>query len=110
VEGLNALGMNYTADAISHSEISAVGNELTVKVPVEFKLMTNVSELQQAAQKQQLGAVRFKLIFGETSGPAMVPKAPPESEVSERALAHPEVQRFREIFGGEVRGVRNLKE
>jgi len=33
-----------------------------------------------------------------------------EDEVTERALAHPEVQRFRELFGGEVRTVRNLKE
>ncbi len=30
--------------------------------------------------------------------------------MTERALAHPEVQRFRELFGGEVRTVRNLKE
>jgi hypothetical protein len=30
--------------------------------------------------------------------------------VTGRALANPEVQRFREIFGGEVRKVRNLKE
>jgi len=33
-----------------------------------------------------------------------------DDEVTERALAHPEVQRFRELFGGEVRTVRNLKE
>ena len=33
-----------------------------------------------------------------------------EDEVTERALSHPEVQRFRELFGGEVRNVRNLKE
>jgi hypothetical protein len=30
--------------------------------------------------------------------------------VTRRALAHPEVQRFRDLLGGEVRGVRNLKE
>ena len=35
---------------------------------------------------------------------------PNNAEVTERALAHPEVQRFRELFGGEVRTVRNLKE
>ena len=41
------------------------------------------------------------------------PEAKPatkEDEVTERALAHPEVKRFRELFGGEVRTVRNLKE
>jgi hypothetical protein len=33
-----------------------------------------------------------------------------EDEVTGRALAHPEVQRIREMFGGEVRAVRDLKE
>jgi hypothetical protein len=33
-----------------------------------------------------------------------------EDEVTTRALANPEVQRFREVFGGEIRKVRNLKE
>ena len=60
--------------------------------------------------------LRFKVVFGEVkSAPAAVratngPKAPAEDEVTGRALAHPEVQRFREVFGGEVRAVRNLKE
>ena len=31
-------------------------------------------------------------------------------QATSRALANPEVQRFREVFGGEVRKVRNLKE
>jgi len=113
LEGLNALGLTFTADAIAHSEISAAGNEVTVRIPQEFKLMTNVAELQQAAQKQQLGSVRFKLIFIEgaaAAAPSVKPKPQPESELSERALAHPEIQRFREAFGGEVRAVRNLKE
>jgi hypothetical protein len=33
-----------------------------------------------------------------------------EDEATARALADPEVQRFREVLGGEVRRVRNLKE
>jgi hypothetical protein len=36
--------------------------------------------------------------------------AAPEDDVSRRALANPEVQNFRDLFGGEVRTVRNLKE
>ena len=42
------------------------------------------------------------------------PLAPPKTEagddVTDRALSHPEVRHFREVFGGEVRKVRNLKE
>ena len=32
-----------------------------------------------------------------------------QDEVAQRALSNPEVQRFREVFGGEVRAVRDLK-
>ena len=46
---------------------------------------------------------------------AVAPAAPKsskiEGEAAERALAHPEVQRFQELFpGAQVRAVRNLKE
>jgi hypothetical protein len=33
-----------------------------------------------------------------------------EDQATSRALAHPEVRRFQEVFGGEIRKVRNLKE
>jgi hypothetical protein len=56
--------------------------------------------------------LRFKIVLGEVnSAPAPIAKpAAKEDETTERALGHPEVQRFRELFGGEVRNVRNLKE
>jgi hypothetical protein len=60
--------------------------------------------------------LRFKVTFGDVApgtAPAARAAAPPavsKDEVTERALGHPEVQRFRELFGGEVRNVRNLKE
>jgi len=53
------------------------------------------------------------VVFGEVKAappPVMQKPAAAEDEVTGRALAHPEVQRFREVFGGEVRAVRNLKE
>jgi len=43
----------------------------------------------------------------EKAAPA---QAEPEDDLSRRALSHPEVQRFREMLGGEVRAIRNLKE
>jgi hypothetical protein len=45
-----------------------------------------------------------------TAGPAKEPAAVPADEATGRALANQEVQRFREVFGGEVRRIRNLKE
>jgi hypothetical protein len=116
--GLEALGLTFTIDAMRHSEVEANGNEVTVTLPAEFKLMADPEELQKAVRQQGLGPVRFKLVFGDAGAPAPVgapAQKPPAKlqdvdEVTERALAHPEVRRFREVFGGEVRGVRNLKE
>jgi hypothetical protein len=55
----------------------------------------------------------MKFSTGDTGEPA-APLPPAagngEDEVTARALANPEVQRFREVFGGEIRKVRNLKE
>jgi hypothetical protein len=45
------------------------------------------------------------------ASPETVKKAKPtEDQAAREALANPEIQRFREVFGGEVRNVRNLKE
>jgi hypothetical protein len=38
------------------------------------------------------------------------PQTNEEDEATARAMADPEVQRFREVLGGEVRRVRNLKD
>ena len=116
LEGLIALGLTFTADAFSHAKVEATGRELQIRFPAEFKLVANEDEIQKAIQQQNLGAVRLHLSFGETgSKPKEHPKneqAKPETDdtATRNALAHPEVQRFRELFGGEIRGVRNLKE
>ena len=74
--------------------------------------VTGTAILLTALKHLGFPALRFKVNFGEAKGaPVPVqPAAPKADEVTERALAHPEVQRFRELFGGEVRTVRNLKE
>ncbi len=109
---MTALGLTFTADAIARGEVEAKGNELTVKLPAEFQLMANADELQKAIKHQGLGPVRFKFTFGAVAAAVAEIRRQPaaEEEVTPRALAHPEVQRFRELFGGEVRGIRNLKE
>jgi hypothetical protein len=47
---------------------------------------------------------------GDTAPPISEVPGPAEDDITQRALENPEVRRFREIFGGEVRKVRNLKE
>ena len=64
--------------------------------------------------------LRIKMTVGDSAAPAPTlpgprpvqnaPKIDEEDEATTRALADPEVQRFRQVLGGEVRRVRNLKE
>jgi DNA polymerase-3 subunit gamma/tau len=109
---MTGAGLNFSADAIAQSEVALVNGELQIAAPRQFQLDLGQEEIRTALKHLGFPALRFKVNFGEVkSAPAVMPKpAPKEDEVTERALAHPEVQRFRELFGGEVRTVRNLKE
>ena len=110
---LNELGMAFTADAVEHSQFTQAGNELLVLAPTETRLSMKEADLQKAIAHLGLPRQNIKITFGEpaSSGPALEKKkTPDEDEVTTRALSNPEVQRFRELFGGEVRAVRNLKE
>jgi DNA polymerase-3 subunit gamma/tau len=109
---MTGAGLNFSADAIAQSEVALVNGELQIAAPKQFQLDLGQEEIRTALKHLGFPALRFKVNFGEVkSAPAVMPKpAPKEDEVTERALSHPEVQRFRELFGGEVRTVRNLKE
>jgi DNA polymerase-3 subunit gamma/tau len=104
-------GMQFTADAVEHSQITELNNELHFTTPEEFKLAMNEKDILKVVQKVAGRPIRVKTTFGEpnvTPGPR--PK-PPQDDVSERALAHPEVRHFQEMFpDAQVRVVRNLKE
>ena len=60
--------------------------------------------------------LKIKVTIGDVAAPPdrahekLAAPATQEDDVSRRALANPEVQNFRDLFGGEVRTVRNLKE
>jgi len=105
-------GLAFSADAIAQAEVTFSNNELQITAPKQFTLDLGREEIQTALKALGHPGLRFKVTFGETkSAPAPIAKSKAaEDEVTERALSHPEVQRFRELFGGEVRTVRNLKE
>jgi DNA polymerase-3 subunit gamma/tau len=109
---LTELNMAFTADAVEHSSFALVGGELQVTSPVEFKMMISAADLLKGIQHLGISAPRIKIGFGEVAAaPQMAVKAKPtEDDATRNALANPEIQRFREVFGGEVRNVRNLKE
>ncbi|MDQ2898798.1 MAG: DNA polymerase III subunit gamma/tau [Acidobacteriota bacterium] len=109
---LMELSMPYTADAIEHSHVTASDTEIAVETPKEFSLSMNAEELQKAIRHLGGPPMRVTISFKDVSAPEkMAPaKKAGEDETTTRALGNPEVQRFRELFGGEVRTVRNLKE
>jgi DNA polymerase-3 subunit gamma/tau len=111
-------GLQFSADAMSQASAALVNNELIITAPKQFQLDLGREEILAALKQIGHPTLRFKVAFGEVKptanppGPVAKPVSKPlaENETTERALGHPEVQRFRELFGGEVRNVRNLKE
>jgi DNA polymerase-3 subunit gamma/tau len=107
-------GLQFSADAMGQSNAALVNNELLIQAPKQFQLDLGREEILAALKQLGHPTLRFKVVFGDvtaTPSAKAAPKAaPPQDEVTERALNHPDVQRFRELFGGEVRNVRNLKE
>jgi DNA polymerase-3 subunit gamma/tau len=106
-------GLTFSADAMKQSDAALVNNELIVTTSKQFQLDLGREEISTALKHLGQPGLRFKIVIGEVKSPppASLPSAAKhEDEVSERALGHPEVKRFREMFGGEVRAVRNLKE
>jgi DNA polymerase-3 subunit gamma/tau len=109
---LTELGLAFTADAVEHSDFTFAAGELQVVTPKEFQLMMNADELQKAIRHLGIAAPKIRISAGEvkSAAPVAVKAKPAEDDVTRDALANPEVQRFREVFGGEVRNIRNLKE
>ncbi len=103
--------MQFTADAIEQSQVVEQGGELHFTAPVEFKLAMNEKDILKIVQKVAGRPMRVKIAFGEPNLSEVVKPKPQQDDVSERALSHPEVKRFQELFpDAQVRVVRNLKE
>jgi hypothetical protein len=111
---LTGLGLAFTADALEHSQVIEKGNELQFITTSEFSLAMDPKELQKAVQQVLGRALKVTVNVGQpavAAAPATQSKPATEDEATERALSHPEVQRFREKFpDAHVRAVRNLKE
>ena len=110
-------GMTHLADAVENSTLAIAGGDLAVTAPKSYGLYFKDKAFDQAIREVFGRPLRIKLAVGDAAAPqpALSAAPPPpagneEDEVTARALANPEVQRFREVLGGEVRRVRNLKE
>ena len=113
---LHEKGNAHLADAVENASIAVAGGDLNVVAPKSYALYFKDPGFDQAVSEVFGRPLRLKLTIPEAgAGPQAVslaapPKSEAEDEVTGRALSHPEVRRFREVFGGEVRKVRNLKE
>ncbi|MGA3235180.1 MAG: DNA polymerase III subunit gamma/tau [Bryobacteraceae bacterium] len=115
---LMTLGLPFTADAIENARVAETGGELQIVTTKAYSLALRIEDLTKAVKHISSRPMRIKVVIGEPGSETAAPLAAPaakapsaaEDEATARALANPEVQRFREVFGGEVRKVRNLKE
>jgi DNA polymerase-3 subunit gamma/tau len=106
---LMELGMAFTADAVEHSEITEAGNVLQFVTPKELLLSMKPVDLAEAVRRVSGRMFQIKVTAGEVKQVAPVASTRQQDDVSQRALENPEVQKYRELFGGEVRAVRDLK-
>ena len=110
------LGMPFTADAVENARVAEANGELQFFATKADSLALAEADLSKAVRAVAGRPMRIRVTVTEEARPGTPitpvarPAAPDEDELSRRALANPEVQRFREVFGGEVRKVRNLKE
>jgi DNA polymerase-3 subunit gamma/tau len=105
------LEMPFTADAVEHSRVTEIGNALEFVTPKEFMLAMRAEDISKAVQRISSRPLKIKVTAGEVAPAekAVASAGQKPDDAAQRALENPEVQRFREVFGGEVRAVRDLK-
>jgi DNA polymerase-3 subunit gamma/tau len=112
---LHEKGLTHLADAVENARITVSGADLNVTVPKSYALYFNDRAMTDAAREVFGRPLRLKIAINDADAGEPAALLTPatgkgEDEVTARALANPEVRRFREVFGGEIRKVRNLKE
>jgi len=115
---LTERGLTHLADAVENARITLSGGDIQILAPRSYHLYLKDRSFTEALREVFARPLNLKLLADESpeaAPPAAAPSAAmhaaePADEASGRALANQEVQRFREVFGGEVRRVRNLKE
>jgi DNA polymerase-3 subunit gamma/tau len=108
-------GLNFSADAILQSDVALQGSDLLVRGAKSLSFGLQDPGVARVASQLLGKPVRVKFEVGESSNraaaPAPVRAAGEDTELRDRALSHPGVKRFQELFqDAQVRTVRNLNE
>lgn len=115
-DALQNAGLKFTADAVNSADVSLDGMDLVIRAPKAMMLaLKNEARLPSIAAQVAGKPVRLRLEIGENLKVAPVQSADNNSaedaDVRQRALSHPGVKRFQELFpDAQVRTVRNLSE
>lgn len=113
-EALREARALMSAQAVEDSQLLETQGTVEFLAPRSAKLGLMSKDVEKALAQVLGRPVRIKITIDESAAPPPPePKAASaaEDEATERALAHPDVQRFQEMFpGSQVRGVRDLKE
>jgi DNA polymerase-3 subunit gamma/tau len=109
-------GLTHLADAVENARIAMTGADLQVVSAKSYALYFRDRGFEEAVKECFGRPLRIRFEVGDASSAgapatALSSTSATEDQTASRALAHPEVQRFREVFpAGEIRKVRNLKE
>jgi DNA polymerase-3 subunit gamma/tau len=101
----------YPADALEHSELVESATELVVTAPKLYAMNLKHADFTAIVHRVIGRPVKVTVKIGETTREPEPAAVPAVDEVASRALEHPEVKRFQELFpDSQVRTVRNLKD
>ena len=101
----------YVADALEHSELVESATELVLTTPKLYAMNFKGGDFTAIVHRVIGRPVKITVKIGETERAPAPAAAPPADEVATRALEHPEVKRFQELFpDSQVRTVRNLRD
>ena len=107
--------LTHVADGVEHSEVTESSAEIIFTAPKMYQLFLKGPEFEAAVRRVAGRNVKITLKVGDAAAGESTVKVSAKTvandEAAERALAHPEVKRFQELFPeSQVRAVRNLKE
>jgi hypothetical protein len=105
-------GLTHVADAIENAHVTVSGGDIQIRAPKPYHMFLKDRSFTEAVRAVFARPLNLKLLADDApeAAPTAVRAEQPADEPASRALANEEVQRFREVFGGEVRRIRNLKE
>ncbi len=114
-DALKAAGLNFSADAVHQSEVEFTGTELRIRAPRVFVMALKdpgvVKAASEIAQRTVKVTVEAASMIVTPPPPAAEPPKAENTAFTDRALSHPGVKKFQELFpGAHVRTVRNLNE